>query len=306
MYKTIKRVTQSCDVCQKSKIFNQLTRGPLMANIPTKPRELVSLDLIGPLPTGQLGAKYILVMIDVFSKYIQIYPLRKANAENILKRVEKQYIQQCGNFLKILTDNGTQFHSKKWTKGMQKLGIKIIRTTTYHPEGNPVERANREIGRILRTYCHQKHTSWVKYLKKIEFWINNTTHTTTGYTPQELMGLPRQTLTLESLIEFPTKTAEKENEVMIQIARERIRRAALQRQKHLDQGKKFLKYQPGQQVLVREHRLSSAEDKEIRKLFLLYRGPYIIQEVRNNNTVVVKEGDDLITHNMKNIKPYIK
>lgn len=187
---------------------------------------------------------------------------------------------------------------------MSRLGIKIVRTTTYNPEGNPVERANREIGRILRTYCHQKHTNWVTYLKKIEFWINNTTHATTGYTPRELMGLPKQTLTLDSLINFPTNTPEAEAKIIIKTARTRMKKIAQQSNKKMDQGKKFIKYQVNQQVLVREHRLSLAEDKEIRKLFLLYRGPYYIKEVRENNTIVIQEGKDMVTHNIRNVRPY--
>lgn len=169
MMKTIKRVTQTCDLCQKSKIYNKRTRGPLISNIPSRPHAMVSLDLIGPLPTGQLGAKYLLVMLDVFAKYIQIYTIRKATANSILSKIEKHYIPACGKFKKILTDNGTYFHSKQWTERLNSLRIKVLRTTTYYPEGNPVERANREIGRMLRIYCHSKHTKWVSYIKKSNF-----------------------------------------------------------------------------------------------------------------------------------------
>lgn len=52
-----------------------------------------------------------------------------------------------------------------------------------------------------------------------------------------------------------------------------------------DMNKIFPQYQVGDQVLVKEHRLSSAEDQETHKLFLLYHGPYPIIEVHNNNTV---------------------
>lgn len=59
-------------------------------------------------------------------------------------------------------------------------------------------------------------------------------------------------------------------------------------------------------MLVKEHRLSSAEDKTIHKFFFLYHGPYTISEVRENNTVVVEaEPGKTRTHNMKNIKLYI-
>lgn len=306
MYRIIKKITQSCDICQKSKMNNQLARGPLISNIPKGPRELVSLDLIGPLPRGQLGARYILVLLDVFTKYIQIYPIKKATTDIILNRIKSQYIPTCGKFKRILTDNGTQFHSKKWIEQLKLLDIQISVTTAYHPEGNPVERANREIGRILRTYCHRKHTSWVGYLKKIEYWLNNTTHTTTGYTPQALMGLPRNPLSLERLIKFPENTKTEAATVMIQLAHRRMKRMMEQRNKNLDKGKKFHTYSTHQQVLIKEHRLSSADDHEIKKLFLLYRGPYTVQEVRPNNTLVVMEDNgQLTTHNMKNVKPYV-
>jgi len=282
-----------------------MARGPMKNNIPMKPREMVSLDLVGPLPTGQLGAKHILVIMDVFAKHVQVYPLKKARSDSIINRIEKQYIPQYGKFKKMLTDNGTQFHSRSWIESMTRLGIKIVRTTTYNPEGNPVEKTNREIGRILRTYCHNKHTNWVQYLKKIEFWINNTTHSITGFTPRELMGLPKQTLTLATLIDFPTNNPEVETQIMIKTARERMKKMAIQRKNNMDRGKKFIKYQVNQQVLIREHKLSSTEDKEIRKLFLLYRGPYYVREVGDNNTIVIQEGPEITTHNVRNVRPYV-
>jgi len=80
-----------------------------------------------------------------------------------------------------------------------------------------------------------------------------------------------------------------------------------QRNKNLDKGRKFHAYSIHQQVLIKEHKLSSAEDHEIKKLFLLYRGPYTIQEVGPNNTLVIMEDDGkLTTHNMKNVKPYVQ
>jgi len=73
----------------------------------------------------------------------------------------------------------------------------------------------------------------------------------------------------------------------------------------LDKDKKFIQYAVGQQVLIKEHKLSSAEDREIKKLFLLYRGPFDIVEVRKNNTVVVMEANKPTSYNVQNIKPYI-
>jgi len=114
MYRIIKCIVKSCDLCQRSKINNQLSRGPTLSNIPEGPRHTVSLDLMGPLSKGQFGAKYILAIIDIFSKYIKLYALRRATTETILKRITKDYIPRYGLVKQILTDNCIQFNNAKW------------------------------------------------------------------------------------------------------------------------------------------------------------------------------------------------
>jgi len=82
--------------------------------------------------------------------------------------------------------------------------------------------------------------------------------------------------------------------------------SALKRNRAKDKGKPFPTYKEGQQVLVREHRLSSAAEGEIHKFFLLYRGPYTILHVNKNNTVIIEEEKGKpITINYKNIKLYV-
>lgn len=306
MYKEVKNITKSCELCQKSKIPTHNSRGPFMAQVPERPREVISLDLIGPLPKGRLGSQYILVLLDIFTKHLQLYDIRKATAEIILNRIKKHYLPKYGPINRILTDNGTQFHSTKWREQLKQLGIKASVTTTYHPEGNPVERANREIGRILRTYCHRNHTNWVQYLPKIEYWMNNTTHSSTGFTPQELVDGNKITLTLNSLINFPEAPKPQEQTVMLEMAHKKLKKTANQRCEYHNKNKTFIQYKEGQQVLIKLHKLSSASEREIKKMFLLYHGPYVIKEVRSNNTVVIIGNDGkLSTHNMANIKPFI-
>jgi len=68
----------------------------------------------------------------------------------------------------------------------------------------------------------------------------------------------------------------------------------------------FPKYSVGQQILVKEHKLSSAEDREIHKFFLLYKGPFTIQSVNENNTITECNDQDIIcTYNIKNVKRYM-
>jgi len=92
---------------------------------------------------------------------------------------------------------------------------------------------------------------------------------------------------------------------IIEIVKKRLHTKAEARNQTKDQLKKFPQYHVGQQVLVKEHRLSSAEDHEIHKYFLLYKGPYTITETFNNNTVIIEDPQkQIIRCNIKNLKPY--
>jgi len=305
MYRTIKRVIKTCDLCQRTKISNRIARGPTMSILPEKPLEMVSADLMGPLPRGQGGCRYILAILDLFSKYVKLYPLKRATTDTIIKRIVTDYIPTVGIFQKILTDNGTQFTSHKWSRVMAGLKIKSVHTTGYHPESNPVERTNREIGRLLRTYCHQQHTNWLRWLDNIEFWINHTTHSSTGYTPQYVLWGQDTLLSITKLVKFPSYKENKPVPDVIQVVIKKTQKQAQLRNRHKDKDKTFPKYEIGMKVLVKEHRLSSAEDHETHKLFLLYHGPYQIREVHQNNTVTVcVPNGTQRTYNLKNVKLY--
>lgn len=83
---------------------------------------------------------------------------------------------------------------------------------------------------------------------------------------------------------FPTYEATDPAPDIIQIVMKKTRKQAQLRSKYKDRDKTFPKYEAGMKILVKEHRLSSSEDHETHKLFLLYRGPYQICGVHNNNT----------------------
>lgn len=125
------------------------------------------IDLIGPLPRSRGGTTQLLVALDAFSKLVRLYALKRATAKSVLRCLIEKYFTELGIPNKILSDNGPQFSSHVFTNGLKDKGIQIVHTSQYYPHGNQVERANREIGRLLRAYCHGNHTGWVAMLDRM-------------------------------------------------------------------------------------------------------------------------------------------
>ena len=90
MLKKVKTYIQTCDVCQKCKDTNNKELfGGTRAVIPTARGDLVSADYYGPLPTGTGGVKYLLVIVDNFTKYVKLFTLRRATTTTTLRRIKR-------------------------------------------------------------------------------------------------------------------------------------------------------------------------------------------------------------------------
>ena len=119
----------------------------------------------------------------------------------------------------------------------------------------------RELGRMFRTFCHKKHSLWATFVCKIEWYINNSLHESTSYSPCELMFQRRPSRILEELVKFPTRTEIPHDRKLV-IARERLLSKAEQRKRRHDRNLTPIQYEVGQLVLIKNHDQSSALDKD--------------------------------------------
>jgi hypothetical protein len=101
---------RECDVCARIKApskYNQEALVPLRA---TRPFQLVTMDIMGPLATTVNGNKYLLVMVDHFSKWVELFALVDQTAEDVAKCVSL-FVFRHGVPDSILTDLGTNFQA---------------------------------------------------------------------------------------------------------------------------------------------------------------------------------------------------
>ena len=158
--KTIRQTLSTCDSCQRNKISTVSSAAIFESVQPMEPLELLSIDFFGPIVKMKCGYEYILVMVDTFTEYTKLYPLKKATCEATIRKVDN-FIRDVGKPLKILSDRGTQFTSKRWKGSPEERKIKVILTSIRHPQANMVERTNRELARFLRTLLSEnEHSSW--------------------------------------------------------------------------------------------------------------------------------------------------
>nr|CAH7743752.1 unnamed protein product [Callosobruchus chinensis] len=306
MQRHIRQIIASCDLCQKTKCC-ATTQGPLHSVLPRRPGELVCTDLIGPLPVSRGGTTYILVFVDAFTKYVKIYALKRATTKAILKRLLKDYVPEVQKPTCILSDNGTQFTSGLWVRTLKEYGIRAKFLSVYFPAGNVTERYNKEIGRMLRAYCHQQHTNWATILPFVESCMNKSINESTGYSATLLQFGTLGTHPLEEMINFPSADHDKQSlEQIWVLAHDRLMSKYKRRaEKHAQRTHPVI-LNVGDKVLLRTHPQSSALDKVTKKFFLLYEGPYTVSKQAGPNSYELTDGQGnvLPKQNIINLKLY--
>ena len=79
----VRSFVRQCDTCASNKSPTKRRRAPLQQYVVGAPMQRVALDILGPLPETERGNKYVLVVGDYFSKWIEAYPVPDERAETV-------------------------------------------------------------------------------------------------------------------------------------------------------------------------------------------------------------------------------
>ena len=198
---SVERWVKQCEQCARRKSPCQKSRAPLQPSFVGAPLERIAIDIFGPLPCSKRGNRYILVVMDYFTKWAEAYPLRNQEAETIAKVLVEQFICRFGVPLSIHTDQGTNFESRVFQSICRLLGINKTRTTPYHPQSDGlVERFNRTIQTILSMYVKEDQSDWDVHLPYAMMAYRASEQDTTGVSPNRMMFGREVSLPLDLLI----------------------------------------------------------------------------------------------------------
>ena len=138
------------------------------------------------LATKNKNYKYILTIIDTFSKVAYAMPLKKKTALEVAEAFENVF-KRHGNAPKnIQTDLGLEFFNSTFKALMNKYNINHYNTYS-DKKASIVERFNRTLKTKMWKYFTEHNTEkWIDILEDLVYDYNNTTHSTIGMKPSQV------------------------------------------------------------------------------------------------------------------------
>ena len=278
----VKLHVRACPTCAATKMPYRKYRSA-MANFRVRaPLDRLGIDIMGPLPTTTRGNRYLFVICDYFTRWVEAFPLPDQKAETVAQVLVHEFICLFGAPLEIHSDRGRNFESSLFREVCRLLRFRKTRSTPYHPSSNGlVERFNRTLASLLRSYIEEHQEEWDVQVPILTCAYRSTSHPSTGFTPNYLM-LGREVMTPVDLT-FPTyqdhASGVPEYVLNMQarfaasygIAREKLLRAAEQQKKTHDVRMVTEEYKVGDAVWKKATRHT--------KLTLPWCGPYIVHGI---------------------------
>jgi hypothetical protein len=281
----IERYVAGCDRCQRTKAKRQKASAPLHPNeIPSAPWEIISVDLIGPLPQSQ-GYDTILVVVDRFTKMTHLVPTNKELSSLGTAKIFRDHVfRHHGLPKKVISDRGTQFVSK-FMKALYKLiGITGNPSTAYHPQTDgQTERINQEVEQYLRLFVNHRQDDWADWLACAEFAYNNHQQSATtfspfflnyGHHPSDIPHLTNTDSRAPAVSEFVSRMQN-----VRQQAKVALEKAAETMKRYYDRSKRESQnYKPGALVFLEGTNLTT--DRPTKKLGDKRYGPFkVLQQI---------------------------
>lgn len=221
MKESIEKKCQTCERCFRRKAQPQ--KAAPMVNIRTTyPLELVCMDYLSLEPDSH-DTRNILVITDHFTKFAVAVPTKDQKARTVAKALWENFLVHYGFPSRLHSDQGRDFESRTIRELCSLIGAEKVRTTPYHPQGNPVERFNRTLLSMLGTLEEKDKQHWRDFVKPLVHAYNCTRNDTTGYSPYELMFGRQPTLPVDLIlgIDNPNETHQTHSEY-VQNLRQRL------------------------------------------------------------------------------------
>lgn len=191
LVKDVRSYINTCEICKTTKAPNCVLRPEMgQAAVTNRPFQRLYVDLLGPYPRSKKGHIGLLIVLDHFSKFHWLCPLRKFTSLAIMEFLSNNIFHIYGVPEVLVSDNGSQFKANDFNAFLTSFGIQHIYTALYSPQANASERVNRSIISGIRAYLKGEHNLWDQHISSISCSLRNSFHQSIKMSPyRALFGL---------------------------------------------------------------------------------------------------------------------
>ena len=307
MQADVTNIVKSCERCQKRSTV-PATPPATLQPLPllTDPNQRVHADLFGPLRTSASGKKFILVITDAFTRYVELIAINNKEAECVAEAIFNHWICRFGVPAQLVTDQGKEFVAQVCQQIWKKLDLLHITTSARHPQANAqAEVVNKTIARYLASFVDETTLDWEPFLFPLMFSYNTAYHRSIKTSPFFLTYGIHPTMPNE--LSSPQYASDLPSDIMsrLQIARNIARQfmdeASSSYKEQFDKHAKAKCFVKGQPVLLDEHSFLGKNAKLAAK----YSGPHIVNRLvgERNVELLLANGKLMVVH-VNRVKPF--
>ena len=188
MFKDIRRHINACTTCQRRKTPRPKNVGPgaIIAKA-VRPWHTLSIDIVTAQEEDANGYKYILSIMDIFTRYVITVPLQTKQATKVGDALFREVFTRYGRPVRIQSDEGSEFVNRGLRSMYLRWGIQEVSTGGWQPQAIMVERYHKFLNHTMSHLSSTFGGGWGQYLHCASWTYNSSTCASTGYSPYELM-----------------------------------------------------------------------------------------------------------------------
>lgn len=184
----VERFYRQCDTCAGSRGPQTRSRGRMSQYNVGAPFERIAMDIAGPFPVTDSQNKYLLVIMDYFTKWPEVFAIPNQEASTVADCLVNNFICRFGVPRELHTDQGRNFESLLMREMLQRLNVHKTRTTPLHPQSDGmVERYINTLLEHLRKVVSSHQRDWDTRVPMFLLAYRSSTHDTTGLSPASIL-----------------------------------------------------------------------------------------------------------------------
>ena len=316
MYRDVERWCQKCDICNSRKMSQRRAKAPMKIYNVGAPLERVAVDIMGPLPITKMGNRYLLVIGDYFTKWVEAIPLKNQEANAVASELVDKFVSIFGVPIQIHSDQGTNFESCVFQEMCTILGIEKTRTTVMYPQSDGmVERSNRTLENMLACFVSKHQRDWDEFIPLLLMAYRSSEHESTKVSPNKMMFGREINLPIDLLLGKPEKEIvnnatefaydlEDKLEKIHEFARENLNLSSERIKRYYDKNVNTNSYEKGEKVWYYKPQRKSGLNPKLQRPWI---GPVKIVDKINDvlyRIRLVPNGAPKVVHHNK-LKPYL-